>query len=307
MTLMGIEIGGSKLQAVLGDHNGRITERRSAAVDRVAGARGIQDQLRGMMDELRALDRPEAVGVGFGGPYDRERGVVAKSFHIEGWDDFPLTDWMRRETGLPVHIDNDTNTGALAEARRGAGRNFRRVFYTNMGSGQGGGMVIDGRIYHGAPPGESELGLVPWDRTTGATLQSRCSGWALNKRARSCAESEPGNPLARMIHEDPGAEARHLWKAAEAGDPGAAAILDEFYTDLAWGLSVAVLLFHPDAVVLGGGLAQAGEALRAGAAERFPRYLTEAYAPGPEIRLSALGQDVVTTGALLLAAEAVRP
>ena len=174
---LGLEIGGTKLQLVVGDETANIIERRRLAVDRARGAPGIRAQIAAALPELTMRWKIAATGVGFGGPVDGKTGRIACSHQIEGWSDFPLGAWLGERTGTPVWVDNDANVAALGEARRGAGVGFNPVFYVTLGSGVGGGLVVDGKIYHGASPGESEIGHLRLDRD-GTLLEARCSGWA---------------------------------------------------------------------------------------------------------------------------------
>ena len=154
---IGIEIGGTKLQLVAGEADGKIIERRKFAVDRTKGAVGIRHQIELGLRDLLLTQKAKAVGVGFGGPVDWKAGKICRSHHIEGWSDFELGKWLQELAGAPVIIDNDGNVAALGEARHGAGVGFNPVFYVTLGSGVGAGLVVDGRIYHGAMPGEAEL------------------------------------------------------------------------------------------------------------------------------------------------------
>jgi glucokinase len=302
-SFLGIEIGGTKLQIVQGDANGRIGRRWRATVDRRRGGPGILEQLAVGIAELTGdgADRPAAVAVGFGGPVDRVAGRVRVSHQIEGWEDFPLRDWVRETAGAPAVLENDANTAALGEARCGAGEGFDPVFYVTLGSGVGGGLVAGGAIYHGASPGEAEFGHLRLDRD-GATVESRCSGWAVDARIRRLATDEPTSFLARSLPTQPGGEARLLVPALNAGDPAAGRVVREVAADLAFALSHAVHLFHPRVIVLGGGLSLIGESLRTAVAAHLPLHVMEAFAPGPEVRLAALGEDAVPVGALCLAA-----
>lgn len=299
MTL-GIEIGGTKLQVVLGDENARVTQRRRFRVERDQGAEGIRRQIEEAIPELIGGGKLTATGVGFGGPVDWENGRVCRSHQIEGWSGFDLTGWLGRLTGAPVFVDNDANVGALAEAVRGAGAGFNPMFYVTLGSGLGGGLVVDGRIYHGAKPGECEIGHIRLDRS-GITVESRCSGWAVDAKIRALESAEPRSALCGMIGGAKGGEARHLAAALRLGDPAAKRILDETAEDLAFGLSHAVHLFHPEVIVVGGGLRGIGEPLRAAVEAALGGFLMEAFRPGPRVALSALDEDVVPAGALLLA------
>jgi glucokinase len=305
MHLLAIEIGGSKLQIFAGDESGAIQERRRFSVDRTAGGEGIRTQIAGALAALISAWQPRAIGVGFGGPVRWEKGEIVKSHHVSGWNDFPMASWLRDRAGLPVAIDNDANVAALGEASNGAGRGRRAVFYITLGSGVGGGLVVDGQIYHGAIPGEVEIGHVRLD-PAGAIVEERCSGWAVDRRIREAVKLEPGSVLAKLVQAaGSGCEARHLSAALAAGDPLAASILDDHAKNLGFALSHVVHLLHPDIIVLGGGLALLGELVRSRLAAALPRYLMDAFQPGPEVALAALGEDTVPVGALALAARAV--
>src|SRR5262245_54143100 len=164
MNHLGIEIGGTKLQFLVGDQSLEVRERRRLDVDRAKGGAGIREQMQQVLPELVEAWQPAAIGVGFGGPVDWKAGRIFRSHQIEGWSGFELGAWVQSLTGRPVRVDNDANMGALGEAVRGAGVGFNPVFYVTLGSGVGGGLVLDGKIYHGAKPGESEIGHVRLDR-----------------------------------------------------------------------------------------------------------------------------------------------
>jgi glucokinase len=297
---LGLEIGGTKLQVFTGDATGRIVERHRFPVEAASGGAGIRAQLEQIIPALAKRVRPAAVGVGFGGPVDWQAGRICCSHQIEGWSGFPLAAWLSELAQAPVLVDNDANLGALGEAARGAGAGFNPVFYVTLGSGVGGGLVVEGKVFHGAPPGESEIGHVRLDRS-GTLLESRCSGWAVDAKIRSAAARNPGSALARCIGKAVAHEATFLDAALSQKDPLAAAILEETAEDLAFGLSHVVHLFHPAIIVLGGGLALVGEPLRAAVERLAPRFVMAAFAPGPRIALAQLAEDAVPVGALCLA------
>ena len=301
-TYLGIEIGGTKLQLVVGDADARVAERRRLTVDKARGGAGIREQIASALPALMELAKPSAIGVGFGGPVDSATGQICCSHQIEGWSEFPIGEWLRGLSGLPVTVDNDANTAALGEALRGAGRGSNPVFYVTLGSGVGGGLVVGGRIYHGAKPGEAEIGHVRLDKS-GAIVEQRCAGWAVDRRIREACQREPGSPLARLTAGVDRGEARALVPALAQGDALAQRILDEVADDLAFGLSHVTQLMHPEVIVLGGGLAMVGEPLRAAVASALKRYVMEAFAPGPQVALAGLGEDAVPVGALILARE----
>src|SRR6266481_3965577 len=152
----GIEIGGTKLQLVTGDEAGKILERRKLVVEAKEGAQGIRKQIQKTLTELLAGRNAQAIGVGFGGPVDRKTGKICRSHQIEGWSEFDLGGWLSQLASAPVFVDNDANVAALGEARHGVGVGFNPVFYVTLGSGVGGGLVVNGSIYHGSKPGEAE-------------------------------------------------------------------------------------------------------------------------------------------------------
>jgi glucokinase len=297
---LGIEIGGTKLQVFVGNGAARVVERHRFPVEASSGGAGIRGQLERIIPALAKRVRPTAVGVGFGGPVDWKTGRICRSHQIEGWSDFPLATWLSVPAQAPVFVDNDANLGALGEAACGAGAGFNPVFYVTLGSGVGGGLVLDGKVYHGAPPGESEIGHVRLDRS-GTLLESRCSGWAVDAKVRAAAARNPDSALARCVGTASAHEANFLGAALSQKDPLAAAILEETAEDLAFGLSHMVHLFHPQIIVLGGGLSLVGEPLRTAVERLMPRFIMEVFAPGPRIALAKLAEDSVPIGALCLA------
>ena len=306
MNLLAIEIGGTKLQLYAGTDEGKILARHRFPVDRAAGGKGIRRQIEKMLPELVLQWQPEAVGIGYGGPVDWRKGKIAKSFHIEGWSNYPFAEWVTQRTRMPAFIENDSNVAALGEARHGAGVGCNPVFYVNMGSGVGGGLVVDGRIYHGAPPGEVEIGHLRLDRD-GTIVEDKCAGWSVDRRIQRDVQAHPDSMLAELVRKSPpGCEARHLRLALAHHDRLAEQILNETMDWLAFALSHVVQLFHPQVIIVGGGLSLLGETLRARLAHALPRFLMNTFLPGPRIVIAALGEDAVPVGALTLAAERMK-
>ncbi len=296
---IGIEIGGTKQQIVVGDAEGNIVNRCRFSVDPEGAGPVIRERIAEELPKLIAVHQPERIGVGFGGPVDIANGTVAVSHQVEGWSGFPLRDWLHDLTGLSVIVENDSNTAALAEALCGAGRGFNPAFYMNMGSGVGGGLVVDGKIYHGDTPGEAEVGHLRLD-PDGNTVEDRCSGWAVDRAICGAIADKPDSILAKLIVEGKGSEAEHLAAALRESDPLAQRILSDVTGDLAFALSHVTHLFHPQVILLGGGLSLVGDPLRQGIAEKLPSFLMEVYGNGPEIKLAELNEDAVPVGALLL-------
>lgn len=297
--LLGLEIGGTKLQLVAGASPRHILLRQRLIVDRTWGAAAICEQIKAALAQWAGI-RWRAAGIGFGGPVDWRSGRICCSHQVDGWKDLNLRSWLENLIDAPVAVENDANLAALAEARYGAGYDFTPVFYTNSGSGVGGGLIVDGQIYHGASPGEAEFGqlrLAP----DGLTVEDHCSGWAVDRKIRELCDEEPLSELAEVVGLERGGEARQLAAALALGNKAARKIVEETASILSFALSHVVHLIHPQVIVLGGGLALLGEPWRASIAQGLPVHLVAAFRPGPKVRLAALGEDVVPCGALVLA------
>src|SRR5579871_1891901 len=151
---LGIEIGGTKLQLGVGPDDGKLRGLWRGSVDVAAGPEGIRRQIVAAVPELLvqsgiARGELKGVGIGFGGPVDDATQTIIKSHQIAGWDDFPLADWIYDFVGLPAALGNDADVAGLAEALHGAGKGLTPIFYITIGSGIGGGFIINGEIYRG--------------------------------------------------------------------------------------------------------------------------------------------------------------
>jgi glucokinase len=261
--ILGVEIGGTKLQVGACDRRGRIKELVRVAVVRRHGARGILNQLEQIIPPLLEAHKIEAIGVGFGGPVDSPRGRVVRSFHIHGWEGFPLRHWFMQRFKLPTVIENDTNAAGLAEALVGAGRGHRAVLYSNVGTGIGGAFVVNG-IVHNGRFGAMEIGHTRFFvRCRWRILEELSSGLSIERGKTTLAES-----------------AKYY---------GAA-------------LANAITLLNPDVVVVGGGLAQGGEKFLASVRANVRRLVFNPYQSNFRIVRAALGDAVVVVGAAMLAA-----
>lgn len=299
--LVGIEIGGTKTQVVIGDKVGSIRNRYRFAVRKELGAEGILGQIEFVLKEWKRHHLVvNGIGVGYGGPVDYKKGRIICSHQIKGWENFDMRSWITSVYGLThVCVENDANTACFGEARHGAGVGYDPIVYVTLGSGVGGGAVVENQIYHGAAPGEMEVGHLCLDKT-GRTVESSCSGWAVDQKIVRSIQDNPHSKLAELCAGRQTKQSIALLPALQTGDAEAKRILAETADDLALALSHAVHLIHPEAIILGGGLSLIGEPLRAAVAERIPTYLMDAFQPGPKVLLAQLGEDAVPVGALEL-------
>ena len=289
------------MQVVTGNGDDQLLSTHRFTVKREEGAAGIRKIIEETVREFYD-HKITAVGIGFGGPVNRITGQIATSFHIEGWSGFDIRQWLASVIKVPVFIENDANVAALGEATLGIGKNYHNVLYITIGSGVGGGLIIDRQIYHGAIPGEIEIGHTQMDRN-GTTLQDLCSGWAVDEKIRSVVAAHPSSILAQLVGERKTGEAIFLLEALKANDPFAHEIIEKTTDDLAFGLSHAIHLLHPEVVILGGGLSFLGGVLESRITKKLPSYLMKAFIPAPAIKLSQLKEKAVPIGALVLCSQ----
>lgn len=257
-------------------------------------------------------DRPGAAAIGLGIPctIDRGRGHCVNAVNLP-LREVPVRDIVREELGLPVSIDNDANTAVLAEQRRGAAAGATNVVMLTIGTGIGGGLIIDGELYRGTSGAGAELGHVVID-IDGPPCQGSCpnhgciesiaSGTALAREAGIAATDHPDSALGRAAAQEGAVDGRLVTELAFGGDPVSVEVLATIGRRLGAALSGLANIFDPDVMVLGGGVLAAGELLLGPAREEFavralpPQHLIP-------IRAAALGADAGMIGAALLAAE----
>lgn len=317
---LGIEIGGTKLQLGVGADDGTLRGLWRGGVDVAAGPEGIRRQIVAAVPELLAkagIERGQlrGAGIGFGGPVDDATQSVIKSHQIEGWDNFPLADWIAEVVGLPAVLGNDADVAGLAEALHGAGKGLSPVFYITIGSGIGGGLIINGEIYRGCGRGAAEIGHLRWLTChiddyghcdyIEDILEAYSSGWSLARTAdvRSWKAEGRGSVLLRLVNgESQFITARHIADAAAQGDEFAKSILNDAWRVLAEAICSVIALLCPRRIVIGGGVSFMGENLLF---EPLRRMVTERvfkpFAGLTDIVPAALGEEVVVHGAIALA------
>jgi len=314
VSYLGIEIGGTKLQLAIGDGQ-RVElsafERRDVLPDR--GAQGILAQIQDVAQKLLAEHSVARIGIGFGGPIDTARGIVTKSHQIDGWENFPLVQWCRDTLGLPALLGNDCDSAALGEARFGAGQGCGSVFFTTVGTGIGGGFVVDGRLLGQGRPAVSEIGhLRPGLEAIQptATVESIASGAGIEAAVRRSLNtgSSPDcqrQELLTLCDGDPDClTAKLIAQSARRGNLLAQQALNDACQTLGWAIAQVVALLAPEVVVVGGGVSLIGnewffEPLRRATA----KYVFPPLARSYQIVPAQLGEEVVVHGAIALAAQ----
>ena len=285
MNTLAIDIGGTKF-TVAAFEGARIVRRESRSTLRVGGRDWMLAQLREIAVAWQAGRQFQACGIGFGGPVDYEEQRIALSTHVGGWQDFEMSAWVRDELRVPAVMDNDANVGALGEAVYGAGAGCDPLIYMTVSTGIGGGVIIDGDIYRGADSYAGEIGH----------LTVRPEGPECLCGARGCLE--------RMCS--------GLWLERDHGRPAAELLADpdfvrRYVIDLALGLKAAIMLLNPARVVVGGGIAKAGESLFGPLRAELRRQITGWSRARIDVVPAALADDSVLWGALALARKSFGP
>jgi glucokinase len=312
--LLALDFGGTKISASLAARGGSewlgLRRRPSPAGADAASDYGTALELAG---ELLAGRRPAAIGVSFGGPVWAEEGRVKLSHHVPGWEGVPLAEKLRGDLGAPVVIENDGIIAALGEHRYGAGRGARSVLYLTVSTGVGGGLVLDGRIFHGADGMAGHVGHLrlepegpPCVCGSRGCLEAIAAGPAIAAEARRRIAGAPaaGAELLRRAGGDPGAiTARDIAEAASAGDELGLALMTRSASALGIGIGSAANLVNPDKILVGGGVSKAGPVLW----DTMGRVARETAMPEVSLDLApaGLGDDAPLWGAVALAQDLV--
>lgn len=272
--VVGIDIGGTKLATVVADKNGNILSkiRRPTLTNKGPGytIRAIVENTYETVESANLeIQDIVAIGVSCGGPLDTKTGVVYSPPNLPGWDAVPLKTRLENEFKLPVTIENDANAGALAEYRFGGGQGFNSVLYMTMSTGIGGGIVIDGEIYHGANDSAGEVGhqiLLPDGPQCGCgkrgCLEALCSGPAIARRARIAIKNASNTYILELVDgQTELVKSEHVLTAAVQGDALALRLIDETAYYMGWGIANLVNILNPDIVLLGTIAIAAGDLL----------------------------------------------
>lgn len=307
---IGIDIGGTKIAAVLTDDALNVIEEARLATP------GTQDEVLETLTAvvggmaMRASEPVRAVGVGVPSMVERPSGRIAMSVNLD-LEGVVLADELGRRTGRTVVVDNDANVAALAEHRAGAARDADTAVILTLGTGVGGGAILGGELFHGGHGMGAELGHVvvdahgppcPGSCPGRGCLEAYASGTAVALAARAAAVDDPNGPLARAMR-DHGADARTVTELAQAGDPVATRLLAEAGWALGVGMSALANVFNPEVFVLGGGMAAAGPLLLDHAEAEYRRRALPPHA-GARIVPARFGPEAGMLGAALLAMEA---
>jgi glucokinase len=310
---IGVDVGGTKVAAGVVDEDGTVLAKTRRPTPSQSPA-DVEQTVADLVEELRQDHVVHAVGIGAAGFIDADRATVLFAPNL-AWRNEPLRDAMQQLVDLPVVVENDANAMAWAEHRFGAGKGQRDLVCVTVGTGIGGGIVLDGALYRGRFGIGAEFGhmqVIPDGRRCGCgqngCWEQYCSGRALVREAREVADVWPGLG-ARLLELGggfpEGITGPAVTQAAREGDPAALECVRIIGESLGQGLADLAAILDPGMFVVGGGVAEAGELLVGPARQVYAERLTGGtHRPHAPIALAKLGNDAGLVGAADLARSA---
>jgi glucokinase len=305
--VVGVDLGGTSVKAALVSPDLEILARDSAPTD-VSDEDRLLGEIEQVVRRVAGGSRVAAVGFGLPSQIDQRRGVVADSINVP-ITNVPFVAEMTGRLDLPVKVDNDANVACLAEARIGAGKGRGNVIMLTLGTGVGGGIVVDGRLYHGATGYGGELGHMVIDENgppcqghcpNHGCLESLASASGVRAAAAQIAAERPEGTLAKAGAASRPVDPRVVIDGALQGDPDCIDALAIVGRHLGVGIANYVNIFNPDVVVVGGGIMAAGELLLGVARDEAGRRALRPPWREVEVVAAQLGNDAGVLGAAAL-------
>ncbi len=316
---IGIDLGGTNIKAGIVDQDGNIIRKASVKThaDRdqidIAKDMGLLAQ-KVMTDEGLTPSDIEAIGIGSPGTPDNENGVLIYANNLP-FHQLPLREIIRQVIDLPVYIDNDANVAALAESVAGGARGTSHSVTITIGTGLGGGVVINKRIYNGFNNAGCELGhvVVQSGGVTCTCGRKGCfevysAATGLIRETHQAALENPDSVLNRLIAENGGeADGKTAFIGMREGDAAATGVVDFYIEMLAEGLANIINAFMPEIILIGGGVCNEGDALLLPVKEKAisRAYLGEGVAV-PRIELAQMGNDAGIVGAAMMGMDCLK-
>ena len=303
-----IDLGGTKLRSIVVDGSGRVIGDDIGLSRAEEGLEVVLERIEESLDAAlgkAGVKRERLAGLGIASPgaVDAARGIVPNAPQLPGWQDVPLARLLGERFGLPTLLENDASAAALGEHRFGAGRGSRHMLYITVSTGVGGGIIIDGELYRGKSGAAGEMGHVIIDMNGPACgcgargcLESLASGTAIAKRGELLAESGDSPILARLRKEEGPVTAEMMERAATMGDAASREAFRQAGHYFGVALAGFVNVFDPEVIVIGGGVAKAGDLLLEQARVTMESLAMTQPLKGVRLTVSELGEFAGTMG-----------
>jgi len=307
----GIDLGGTTVKIAYFDQTGTMLDKwEIPTVTENGGKQILPDIARSIRDYLdgHGIGDSAILGLGIGvpGPVNA-KGVVNKCVNL-GWGVFNISETLESLTGFPVKAGNDANVAALGEFWKGGGQGCDNMVFVTLGTGVGGGIVVEGRLLHGAHGSGAEIGhlvlnreeTVPCNCGKYGCVEQYCSATGIVRMAKEYLARTEAPSTLRSLKD---LTCKDVFDAGKAGDGAALAVLDRFYNYMGEFLGNVCSTVNPEIVVIGGGVSKAGQMLISGVEPYFHKYVFHA-AAGARFTLASLGNDAGAYGAFKLALDA---
>ncbi len=310
MLTVGVDLGGTSIKTALVERGRGIVHESSALTEAELGPTHVLDRIADLVREVSAsagLDRLEGIGVGAPGSINWDRTTISHPPNILGWGVVNVQAELQQRLGvtLPIIVENDANAAGLGSAHYGAGRPFRSFLMVTLGTGVGGAIIYDGRIFRGTTGAAGEIGHMTIDRDgppansgVRGAIEAFLGNRFLTAHARTLLGTKTDSLLYTMLGPKlEGLTPRHLHEAAQAGDKAAESVLRWAGERLGAVLGSAINLLDIRKVIVGGGVSAAGSYILGPARETVASYVTPALRDGIEILQETLGNEAGTLGA----------
>ena len=304
----GVDLGGTTVKIAYFDETGTMLDKWEIPTVTAGGGQQILPDIAASIGKYRAENgvREEdllGIGIGVPGPVD-SKGVINKCVNL-GWGVFNIHEELSRLTGLKVIAGNDANVAAMGEFWKGGGQGCSSMVLITLGTGVGGGIIVDGRLLYGAHGSGAELGHMVLNREETAVcgcgkrgcVEQYCSATGIARLAREALAASDEDSALRTAQK---LDAKAIFDAGKAGDTLALQVLDRYYNYLGQFLGSLCSVINPEVVVLGGGVCKAGQILLDGIEPYFHKYVFHA-ASKVRFTIATLGNDAGAYGAFKLA------
>lgn len=313
MYYIGIDLGGTNIAIGIVDEEGRILHKDSVPTMKEREWEAIVADLialteKVIMDSKIDMEKIKSIGMGCPGITDNDKGMIVYAANLP-FRNSPVREMFAKKIPLPLYFDNDANVAGLAESMIGAARGTKHSITVTLGTGVGGGVVVDGKVYSGFNGGASELGHMVV-RIDGhqcgcgrkGCLEAYASATALIRLSRAAAEANPSSIMNRLVDGDlTKINGKTAFDAKSQGDHVGAAVVEEYIMYLAEGLANLINIFQPEVIVIGGGVSKQGEVLLKPLREAvYRRAFGTGIIPQTSIVAAKMGNDAGIVGAAML-------
>src|SRR5699024_7178706 len=280
--MIGIDIGGTSVKIGLINLNGEIIYKWEIPTNKGNKGDSIVDDIWVSITETLSKQKNESdiIGICVGAPgfINQETGIVYEAVNI-GWKNFNLRDELHRRSNLPVFIENDANLAALAENWQGSGEQSKDVMFITLGTGVGGGIIVNGEIMNGVNGTAAELGHIlvdpngsPCNCGRTGCLETIASATGIVRQAMDEVTDNPNGALASFYKQQGKLEAKDVFNLAQEGDMASENIIDKTMDVLGLAIANTAVIINPSQIIIGGGVSKAGEQLLSKINRSFKKY-----------------------------------